>query len=139
MLILYKKEVVMKPKCSISYFVFICSAMLALIVAFALSATIRNHSIVQEQQLEQVKSVPIPDPTVNSNSNDVVNDVVTKGYYIGVQGNYIVVYLYDGKTVFEETEIDVTLLEEDVYKEIVSGKYIESTKELYGFLENYSS
>ncbi len=129
----------MKSKYSISYFIFISSTIVALVVAFAMSASIQNRYIVQEKQLQQAELEAIPDPIVNSNSNDVVNDTVTDGYYIGVEGNHIVVYLADKKTVFEETEIDVTLLDEEVYEEIQKGKYIKSTKELYGFLENYSS
>jgi len=52
---------------------------------------------------------------------------------------YVVVYQEDGKSVYEHTDIAVENLSEDLQKEILGGKIIESTEELYSFLENYSS
>ena len=43
------------------------------------------------------------------------------------------------KTTYEYTDIHYDELPELLRQEIRNGKYIESTAELYGFLENYSS
>lgn len=60
-------------------------------------------------------------------------------YYLMEVNGYIVVYLSDKKTPYEYTDILYDELPEKLRDEIRNGKYIESTKELYGFLENYSS
>ena len=52
---------------------------------------------------------------------------------------YIVVYLSDKKTPYEYTDILYDQLPERLRDEIRNGKYVEGQKELYGFLENYSS
>ena len=43
------------------------------------------------------------------------------------------------KTVYEYTDISLEGLPENLQKEIQNGKYIETSENLYGFLENYSS
>ena len=48
-------------------------------------------------------------------------------------------YLSDKETVYEFTEIPVNDLPEEIQQEIATGKYIPTVKELYAFLENYSS
>ena len=48
-------------------------------------------------------------------------------------------YFNDKKTPYEYTDIHYDELPELLRQEIRNGKYIESTAELYGFLENYSS
>ena len=45
----------------------------------------------------------------------------------------------DKETPFEYTDIPYDELPALLREEIRNGKYIESTEELYGFLENYSS
>lgn len=52
---------------------------------------------------------------------------------------YVVVYLSDKKTAYEYTDILYDELPATIREEIRNGKYMESTEELYGFLENYSS
>ena len=52
---------------------------------------------------------------------------------------YVAVYLYDRETIYELTDISMDSLPSDVKSEVEKGKYIQTTKELYGFLENYSS
>ena len=62
-----------------------------------------------------------------------------EGYYLKELNGYVTVYLSDKKTIYELTEIPLTDLPEEIQQEVCSGKYIESIKELYAFLENYSS
>lgn len=53
---------------------------------------------------------------------------------------YVVVYLSDKmKLPLNITDIPYDELPALLREEIRNGKYIESTEELYGFLENYSS
>jgi len=51
----------------------------------------------------------------------------------------VVVYLSDKKTPYEYTDIKCDGLPSEMQEEIRNGKYMEDAKELYGFLENYSS
>lgn len=61
------------------------------------------------------------------------------GFYLCELQGFVVVYLSDRKTIYEFTEIPVTDLPEEVQQEVADGKYIATVKELYAFLENYSS
>ena len=49
------------------------------------------------------------------------------------------VYLSNGRTMYERTEILVDNLPLPLKEEIAKGKEIWTEQELYGFLENYSS
>ena len=60
-------------------------------------------------------------------------------YYLKELDGLVIVCQQDKKTVFETTGIEVETLPDSLQKEIKAGKYIKTDKELYGFLENYSS
>ena len=60
-------------------------------------------------------------------------------YYLMEVNGYVVVYLSDKKTPYEYTDIKCDGLPSEMQEEIRNGKYMVDAKELYGFLENYSS
>ncbi len=60
-------------------------------------------------------------------------------YYLMEVNGDVVVYLSDKKTPYEYTDIKCDGLPSEMQEEIRNGKYMEDAKELYGFLENYSS
>lgn len=60
-------------------------------------------------------------------------------FYLTVQDNMIVVMCEDLKTVYMNTSILLNTLPERIQAEIMLNKYIENEKELYDFLETYSS
>ena len=60
-------------------------------------------------------------------------------YYLMEVNGYVVVYLSDKKTPYEYTDIKCDGRPSEMQEEIRNGKYMEDAKELYGFLENYSS
>lgn len=62
-----------------------------------------------------------------------------EGYYLCELHGYVAVYLSDRSTIYELTDIALTQLPQEVQQEVAEGKYISTDKELYGFLENYSS
>ena len=62
-----------------------------------------------------------------------------KEYVLGEEDGMVVVYEEDGHTVYERTDITVSHLQEELQEEIKSGKQIKDNRELYGFLEAYSS
>lgn len=60
-------------------------------------------------------------------------------FYLTVQDNYVVVMREDLMTVYMNTTILVTTLPERIQAEIMLNKYIDNEKELFDFLETYSS
>lgn len=62
-----------------------------------------------------------------------------EGYYLRELHGYVAVYFQDGTTLYELTEIPFSSLPKEVQEAVRVGKYVETTRELYGFLENYSS
>ncbi len=60
-------------------------------------------------------------------------------YYIKITDGYVTVYLADEKTVYEYTSIPASELPEGVQDELKEGKQVKTIRQVYGFLENYSS
>ena len=84
----------------------------------------------------------------NRNTNRISNSasVAAEGeaaeadtFYLKELQGFVAVYLKDGKTMYELTDIALSELPAEMQKEIRMGKTVESTEELYGFLETYSS
>ena len=60
-------------------------------------------------------------------------------YYLAIFQNHVIVYENDGETVFMNTNIRADHLPEEVLNDLLQRKMIPSEKELYAFLESYSS
>lgn len=60
-------------------------------------------------------------------------------YMIQAKDGVLVVYEQDGKTVYFETAIRLDALEETVQEKVIAGMRFYDERELYGFLESYSS
>ena len=124
----------MKKRYSIGFFCFACCALLLLTTAYQISyrkayeRVERLEAQLEEAQKQEEKSISA-DGTAKKDS----------GYYLKEKNGYIVVYLADGETFYESTGILAESLPEELREEVSRGKYMETTKELYGFLENYSS
>lgn len=88
----------------------------------------------QEQEREQIPEAP-EEELVTTKGTAQKNE----GYYLCALQGYVVVYLGDHETIYEMTEIQLDTLPDNVRSEVESGKYVETARELYGFLENYSS
>ena len=65
--------------------------------------------------------------------------VLPEHFYLMAENHYVTVYYDDRKTIYMYTGIALDGLPENVKREIIGGKYVESVQELYGFLETYSS
>lgn len=74
---------------------------------------------------------------INSSSSETPTE--NTGYYIGVKNGFLIIYESDKSTVYEYTDILYDGLPNDLQEEISDGKYVNSLKDLYSFLENYSS
>lgn len=60
-------------------------------------------------------------------------------FYILVEKNNIMVYCEDKKTIYMKTNIKLENLPDTMQQQIISGMYIKNERDLYDFLENYSS
>lgn len=60
-------------------------------------------------------------------------------YYIKGSDGYVTVYFADEETVYEYTSIPMNELPERIQKELQEGKKVKTIRQVYGFLENYSS
>ena len=114
-----------------------CCACLIIVMTFAYQfsyqkAKERAEKLKIEEQLNMENK---DSSSVTTGSKASKNDC----YYLMEVNGYIVVYFSDKKTPYEYTDIHYDDLPELLRQEIRNGKYIESTAELYGFLENYSS
>lgn len=61
------------------------------------------------------------------------------GYWIAVKDNVVIVYTEDKSQVFEFTNIELWQLPQDVQYDLVDGIYVENERELFDFLQTYSS
>ena len=62
-----------------------------------------------------------------------------KGFYLRMDGGEVVVYLRDGKTVYEHTGISGQSLPDHELHRLENGYVVKNKKELYSILENFSS
>ena len=60
-------------------------------------------------------------------------------FFIKEADGLVNIYREDGTTLYETTDIPVSLLPETLRQEISAGKGVATEQELYDFLENYSS
>lgn len=61
------------------------------------------------------------------------------GYWIAVKDNVVIVYTEDKSEVFEFTNIELWQLPQDVQYDLADGIYVENERELFDFLQTYSS
>lgn len=94
----------------------------------------------QEQAQEERTAQEQPERAEASAAPDsVVNDTGSHEYYLVEEDGRVTIYRIEGRTLFEYTGITVESLPEELQGEISHGKRVSGEKELYDFLENYSS
>lgn len=125
----------MKKKYVIGFF-----AALFLVV-FLLSAGYQisyRHVIDRQASLEEEQSAVTR--SISAEGEAVTEEMDRDGGYLLRELNgFVAVYLADGKTIYELTEIPLSDLPEELQQQIREGKILSTEDELYGFLENYSS
>ena len=125
----------MKKKYVIGFF-----AALFLVV-FLLSAGYQisyRHVIGRQASLEEEQSAVTR--SISAEGEAVTEEMDRDGGYLLRELNgFVAVYLADGNTIYELTEIPLSDLPEELQQQILEGKILSTEDELYGFLENYSS
>ncbi len=130
----------MKQKYYIGFFmtVFFMVSLLGIGYQMSYQYVVDRHAAQvkaeQDQEREQIPEAP-KEELVTTRGTAQKNE----GYYLCALQGYVVVYLGDHETIYEMTEIPLDTLPDNVRSEVESGKYVETARELYGFLENYSS
>lgn len=126
----------MKRTISICLFV-----ALALFGALFAAWTIRTPESLEMEQIST--EVPLDaEPTEVTEQWEVAESMVLKPsarYVIGEKEGFLVVYEADGDTVYLETNIRLEHLSPEAQEAIKNRIYIQDDKELYDFLESYSS
>ena len=94
----------------------------------------------QEQEQEERTVQEQPERAEASAAPDsVVNDTGSHEYYLVEEDGRVTIYRIEGQTLFEYTGITVDSLPEELQGEIAHGMRVSGEKDLYDFLENYSS
>lgn len=119
----------MKKRYSIGFFAAFFLVVLLLTVGYQISYQYRMDK--QEAKTAEGQSGQFVSTKGEATKNE--------GYYLKELHGYVAVYLSDGETLYELTEIACSSLPKEVQEAVRTGKYVETTRELYGFLENYSS
>jgi len=124
----------------VKYCIFTVSVILLGVIAYYWGFNTANHSYIQNQhQTEEeipikTKAEDIPTqtlPDTNSSSPYL--------YYLTEDSGYVSIYETDKNTIYEYTDIPLQELPLELQKELKAGIGIASERELYDFLENYSS
>ena len=110
----------MRKKYSIVFLLIIIAVIFLFIFVYRFS----YHKALAEMEEEIIEELP-----------EDLDDC----YYIKEADGYVVVYMADGKTVYEYTSIPVYELPTSVQEELKDGKQVKTIRQVYGFLENYSS
>lgn len=126
----------MKQKYYIGFFMAVFFVVSMLGIGYQMSY---QYVMDRHQQLAQAKTESIPETPKEEIVSTKGTAEKNEGYYLCELQGYVVVYLGDHETIYEMTEIPLSTLPENVRAEVEAGKYVETAKELYGFLENYSS
>ncbi len=124
---------IMKSRYIIGFFAVFVAAGLILTAGYQFT-----YNKVLERQAAQPQDEVYGTESIAAEGGAVKNDE-NEGYYLRELHGFVAVYLSDKETVYEFTEIPVSDLPEEVRQEVAEGKYISDMKELYAFLENYSS
>lgn len=61
------------------------------------------------------------------------------GYWIAVKDNIVIVYTEDRSEIYEFTNIQLWQLPQEVQYDLVDGIYVNNERELFDFLQTYSS
>lgn len=94
---------------------------------------------VQEKYQTEELASQTQKTEVSADPDSVVNEAGSQEYDLVEEDGRVSIYLVEGRRLYEDTGITVDSLPEELQLEISHGKRISSEKELYDFLENYSS
>ena len=116
----------MKKRYGIGFLIGMIVFTLVLVCAYQLSYDRAMRKLGAKQRDIQKKQEHVVETKGSAQKED--------GYIIKEKDGYIIVYLSDGKTVYEYTTIETQYLPEEIQKEVKKGKKADTVGQVYGFL-----
>ena len=118
----------MKRQVSVSIFLaIILIALTWLYIKFDNETKPKENVITTENDISKEQSVTIS------------QEYITCLFYIKEKDGRLIVYESKSDQIYMETSIEISSLPYDLLEKLESGIYFESERELYDFLESYSS
>ncbi len=125
----------MKPKYMIGFF----SVLVILLCILSAGYRISYSHVVEKQAALEKSAADTRNIEAEIVADEGADAEDAGGYCLRELQGYVAVYRNSDGGLYELTDIQVSDLPEDIQQEIAAGKSVASEKELYGFLENYSS
>lgn len=107
--------------------------------AIFLETQLSGLRALREREEEQKQAQEMARQEASTQGETVLAETEDCLYYLIEEFGYVNIYLADRRTVYEYTNITMDMLPEALQSEISEGKGLSSERELYDFLENYSS
>lgn len=101
--------------------------------------TVRAETTDSTEKQPEGRETREPDEEALDTETSDTETSDTALFYLKERDGYLAIYRGDGTTLYETTDIPLSLLPEALQQEIRAGKSVESEQALYDFLENYSS
>lgn len=120
--------------------IFFVTTLMSACLSFSL-----GYQIMKAGKNEQEKERLVAEETEQNQFTEEKTEIsisnmdVSYEYMVVEEEGYLLVYMKDLKTVYMYTDIQISGLPYSLQKEIRMGKPFSDLKELYDFLENYSS
>ena len=133
--------IIMKKTNRIRYFVVvtIVCACLSYYLGYQIFSELRSSNNNGNTQTKVAATEKMTDDNSVDSEVEIANMKPSYEYVIVNEGGCLTVYMKDLKTVYMYTDISYAKLSKDLQQEIAQGKKFTTLKDLYAFLENYSS
>ena len=129
----------------VSVFMFLCILSLGYYATYKMGDMNRKMSqqeLLFQEEAQAARKAELENQAAEETLESAAAGTQEGGYglfYLKEADGYVMVYERDKKTLYEPTSILVSMLPENLRRQIAEGKFLKSQEELYSFLENYSS
>lgn len=120
----------MKRQIIVCVFVFLVSVLFVFVFV---KTEKKEHLPGDDTEFEQVKT-----ETENRNAVEIANEKDYKYTIVDDEGR-LTVYIIKTKQIFLESAIETELLPAEIQEKLKTGIYFKNEKDMYDFLESYSS
>ncbi len=103
------------------------------------NGTVLVEMLPVESKPGQIESRLAPSRTELAEESAPGEEVEDYQYKLVNDNNYVTVYRLPENELYEYTDVIMDVLPVELQEEIHRGKYLKSERELYNFLENYTS
>ena len=130
----------MKKSISICIFIAVLAWLIAgLVLLFREPEKTEPPLVVAEAEQKQEARMPMVTEETEEQLQESMAAPLGAAYLIKEQDGKVVVYQADGTTIYLETDIRCDELDLWLQEQVAVGMWFETDRELFDFLENYSS